>query len=327
MLGLFHRILLLLPPEAAHHLGARGLKVLQWIRYRLGGERRCVGMAILPAAPKLAFSSRVGLAAGFDKNAELFAGLATLGFGFLEVGTVTPVAQAGNPKPRLFRKGNGVLLNHMGFNNCGLPQFRKNLERYRASLPGFPILGNVGKNKATPEAEALSDYRKGMQALTGVVDGFVVNLSSPNTPGLVKLQSLAFLESLEAIVPAGVPVLVKFSPDLENAALEDLLRFIGASHRLSGAVLTNTSRTLAEKLLQAPAGGLSGPPLKTRSLECVALARRYLPPGKILIGVGGIASVEDALEFRAAGADLIEIYSSFVYQGPAFVRRLASAIS
>lgn len=328
MLSLVHRLLLCLPPETAHRVGAMGLRLLQWLRFHIPGLAPAAPahFTILAAAPRLKFASRVGLAAGFDKNAELFAALSTFGFGFLEVGTVTPIAQAGNPKPRLYRKGENLLLNHMGFNNCGLEEFRHNLIRYRAKLKGFPVLGNVGKNKLTPEEDAISDYRKGMERLADVVDGFVVNLSSPNTPGLVKLQTLPFLESLEAIVPAGLPVLVKFSPDLENGPLEELLRFIGTSRKLSGAVLANTSRTLAERMLQAPQGGLSGPPLKERALECVALARRHLPESKLVIGVGGISSLEDAQAFRKAGADLIEVYTAFVYQGPRLIRALASAL-
>ncbi len=327
MLSLAHRILLCLPPETAHAIGAVGLKLLQWFRFRiLGGTCPAAGSpVILASAPSLKFSGRLGLAAGFDKNAELFAGLSTLGFSFIEVGTVTPLPQDGNPKPRLFRKGDGLLLNHMGFNNCGLQAFRENIVRYRARLPGFPILGNVGKNKATPDEEAVSDYRKGMETLRDVVDGFVCNLSSPNTPGLVKLQTTAFLESLEKAAPEGMPVLVKFSPDLDTATLEDLLRFIADSRRLSGAVVTNTSRVLAEKMWRAPQGGLSGPLLKERSLECVALARKHLK-AKIVIGVGGVSSAEDARAFRSAGADLVEIYSSFVYQGPRLAREIAAAI-
>lgn len=328
MFTLFHRFLLKLPPETSHRLGAWGLRIWQWIRFRVPGlaPRRRGAPIYLPSAPKLAFASRVGLAAGFDKNAEMYAGLSTLGFGFVEVGTVTPIAQPGNPKPRLFRKDGEVLLNHMGFNNCGLEAFRRHLMRYRRHLRGFPILGNVGKNKSTPDDLALSDYRRGMESLADCVDGFVVNLSSPNTPGLVKLQSLGFLESLEACVPDGIPVLVKFSPDLEDSALEDLLKFIGASRRLSGAVLTNTSRTLAETLLRAPQGGLSGPPLRERSLHCVALARRCLPAAKVLIGVGGISCLADAQAMRRAGADLVEVYTGFVYRGPGLIRELAAGL-
>ncbi len=326
MLRIVHRLLLCLPPETAHRMGALGLRLWQWLRFHVSGlaPKAPEVFTILSGAPRLKFATRVGLAAGFDKNAELFAALSTLGFGFIEVGTVTPVAQSGNPKPRLFRRDGQTLLNHMGFNNCGLPEFRRHILSYRNRLPGFPLLGNVGKNKITPEEDALSDYQKGMQALSDVVDGFVVNLSSPNTPGLVKLQTLGFLEALEGVVPSGVPVLVKFSPDLETGSLEELLKFIGASRKISGAVLTNTSRTLAEKILQAPAGGLSGPPLRERSLECVSLARRHLPAHKLVIGVGGISSLADARAFRAAGADLIEVYTSFVYQGPKLIRDLAA---
>jgi dihydroorotate dehydrogenase len=314
---------LLLPPETAHHVGAWGLRLLQWVRFRLFGVApKARAPVLLPSAPTLKVTTRLGLAAGFDKNAQFFAGLSTLGFGFLEVGTVTPKAQPGNPKPRLFRKDGKVLLNHMGFNNCGLEAFRKNIERYRPLMRGFPVLGNVGKNKATSDEEAIEDYRKGIEALRGAVDGFVVNLSSPNTPGLVKLQSLAFLEAVERIAPKEVPLLVKFSPDLEDPSLAELLAFIGGSRVIAGAVLTNTSRILAEKLLAAPQGGLSGPPLRERSLQCVAFARGLLA-GKLLIGVGGISSVADARAFREAGADLVEVYTGFVYGGPRLVREIA----
>jgi dihydroorotate dehydrogenase len=316
---LFHWFLLRLPPETSHGIVIRALRLWQCLWARKPSLSRPAVHTV--SGTRLAFPGRVGMAAGFDKNAEVFAALAGMGFGFIEVGTVTPLPQPGNPKPRIWRHGGNSLVNSLGFNNCGLEAFRRHIARYRERV-GVPLLANIGKGKTTPNESALDDYQKGFAALADRVDGFVVNLSSPNTPGLRSLQSARFLENLARAVPEGKPTFVKLAPDLEDPELEELCRQIGAEKRFAGVVLTNTSRGLAEKLARAPVGGLSGRPLHERALECVTRGRAALGPGKTLIGVGGVFDMEGARRMRQAGADLVEIYTGFIYRGPALVREL-----
>lgn len=323
LISFFHRLLLLLPPESAHRVGMSGLRTWQWLRKRFLKKSFHNGRVLLLApAPSLALRGRVGLAAGFDKNAEAFAGLLGLGFGFVEIGTVTPQAQSGNPKPRIWRVGEQGLINHLGFNSRGLNPFLMSIRRYRDAIPGGCLLANIGKNKLTPDEDALNDYMKCFDALKREVDGFVVNLSSPNTPGLRDLQSEKFLEKLAAIAPSDLPIFIKFAPDLDNAKLDALCSWICCESRFSGAVVTNTSRAIAQSKFARETGGYSGPLLFDRSLECVGIARKALGPKKILIGVGGVDSVQRAKAMREAGADLVEIYTAFIYRGPRFVKEL-----
>ncbi len=323
MIGFLHRFLLLLPPEAAHAVGRQVLFLMQWFRF--GVLRRPlpkVAALHLASVPKLVFRSRVGVAAGMDKNAEFFAGLACFGAGFVEVGTVTPQAQAGNPKPRLWRPAPGTLVNHMGFNSVGLQTFRQNIQRYRAQVKDLPLFANIGKNRHTPNEGAAEDYKKGFAQLTGYVDGFVVNLSSPNTPNLVQLQSAEFLTEIARLVPTGVPVWIKLSPDLDNPTLEKLARVVRDEARLSGVVVTNTSREMAEEVFDFDRGGLSGRPLFSRALECVSIVRHALGGEKTVVGVGGVWNRDTAKQMRRAGADLIEVYTGLVYRGPTLLREL-----
>ena len=317
--------LLKLDPETAHHTVIALLKSYQWWHFRLlkqelGGEDLRV-----PGLPRLRFRSRVGLAAGFDKNAEVFAGLSRLGFGFIEVGTVTPLPQEGNPKPRIWRLRPDALVNALGFNNCGLSVFQKNLIRYRNAVSDFPLFANIGKGKLTPNEQAIDDYRQAFRALAHLVDGFVINVSSPNTPGLRSLQSTDFLEQVAKEIPVGKPVWFKFAPDLSESELLSLCEWIKREPRATGVVLTNTSRALADAQ-RFPLGGLSGGPLFQRALECVSLARSVFREDKVIIGVGGVSSGEDARRMRKAGADLIEIYTGFIYQGPDIVREVSHAL-
>jgi dihydroorotate dehydrogenase len=325
MFRLLHRLLFFLPPELAHRLAMCGLRVAQWCVYRFfpAAHQRPRLQIHVPAMPRL-FPGRLGLAAGFDKGAEAFAILQRLGFDFVEVGTVTPEPQAGNPRPRLWRHPPDALVNHMGFNNPGLEVFERHLARYRADLRK-PLLANIGKGRSTPNENALDDYRRGFTALEKWVDGFVVNLSSPNTPGLRDLQNTAFLEAIAPLVPTERPVWIKLAPDLSDTELSALCEMIRREPRFSGVVLTNTSRHLAE-LRQAPQGGLSGRPLLERALECVGLARSILSSKKAIVGVGGVFSGDDALRMRRAGADLIEIYTGFVYRGFSLVREIQQAL-
>ena len=318
VLKLLHAI----PPEWAHNLAVFFLKLKQRIFHRYLG-RRVMRIPRIETPCGLECANRLGLAAGFDKNAESFPALASLGFGFLEVGTVTPLPQPGNPKPRLFREPNQTLVNRMGFNNCGLHQFREHLIRLRPLVAGIPIMANIGKGKETPLEKAIEDYQKGFQFLSGNVDGFVVNVSSPNTPSLVKLQSKSFIESIGAIAPTTVPVWMKFSPDLDDELIRELLFAVKEQQSIRGVVLTNTSRTLAEKRYPE-GGGLSGTTLLPRSLHLVKMAREILGAQKTIVGVGGVSSLADFKKMREAGADLVEIYTAFIYQGPALVRKIAS---
>lgn len=315
----FHRLLLLCPAELAHNIGIAALKVYQmvWCRFVPRVEKAPV-MAIGKVRSPFKPVARVGLAAGFDKNAEVFAGLSTFGFGFIEIGTVTPLPQSGNPKPRLWRMPDEALVNHLGFNSVGVDAVKRNILRLR-KYSACPLLGNIGKNRNTPLEEALEDYKSLFETLQDCVDGFVINLSSPNTPGLKSLQNEDFLTQLAQHIPE-LPTLVKFSPDLANTDIQRLSQFVKDEPRFTGVVLTNTSRTLAEKA-GMDIGGLSGKPLFERSLECVQLARQSVGK-KTVIGVGGISSVVEAKKMFDAGADLIEVYTAFIYQGPSLISEL-----
>ncbi len=319
------RLLHFVAPERAHHVVIFLIKWYQRL-VRFKPKPRWVGPAIhIDGMPKLQFRNRLGLAAGFDKNAEAFAGLSRLGFGFIEVGSVTPVAQPGNPTPRIWRMPERSLVNALGFNNVGLARFHRNIKRLRRQAI-CPVLANIGKGKDTPNENALLDYEKGFRALENDVDGFVVNLSSPNTPQLFQLQTSEFLEGLGRIAPADMPVFIKLSPDLSNEEIATLCAMVAEHRKLSGVVLTNTSRIFAERLKMSR-GGLSGPPLLSRALECVSIAKDVLKERKTLIGVGGVSSRLDYQRMRAAGADLVEVYTGFVYYGPRWIQEMAKEAS
>lgn len=286
----------------------------------------------------LKFKNPVGLAAGFDKNAELMGEMANLGFGFVEVGTVTPLPQPGNPKPRMFRlpKDEG-LINRMGFNNLGVDVVAERIRRYRQSAPHTSLIigGNIGKNKNTPNADAVSDYIKCFDRLFDVVDYFVVNVSSPNTPGLRELQEKEPLKKLLQTLQQrnrkndiSRPILLKIAPDLTNEQLDDIIVIVKESG-IAGVIATNTT-VGREELISAKnkneAGGLSGKPLTKRSTEVI----RYLSEksGKAfpIIGVGGIHSAQDALEKLDAGASLIQLYTGFIYEGPGLIKKINQSL-
>jgi dihydroorotate dehydrogenase len=280
----------------------------------------------------LRFENPVGLAAGFDKDAKLIDELACFGFGFIEIGTLTPKPQAGNEKPRLFRlPDDQALINRMGFNNEGVLAAVERLKKRKSSVI---VGGNIGKNKTTPNENALDDYAYCVEALHPYVDYFVVNVSSPNTPGLRELQEKEPLRKLLSYVKALVtskanpkPVLLKISPDLTVEQLDDVIEILKET-KTDGVIATNTtiSRehlvTPAEQVQKIGAGGLSGKPLTNQSNETIKYLREKLGAAYPIIGVGGIMSVEDALEKLKAGADLIQIYTGFVYEGPGFVKRI-----
>lgn len=280
----------------------------------------------------LDFANLIGLAAGMDKNAEAVPAWQALGFGFIEVGTVTALPQPGNPTPRLFRlPADGALINRMGFNNDGAEAVAVRLERLRGrGLPHIPLGVNIGKSKVTPAAEAADDYRRSFERLAPFADYVVVNVSSPNTPGLRDLQTVDELVRIVGAVQVPNqrltrprPLLVKLAPDLAD---EDAIACAHAALEAgcAGLVLTNT--TIRFDGLTSPtegmSGGMSGRPLFDRSTELLRSVRTAVGPGPILIGVGGIMDPAGAAAKLAAGADLIQVYSGLIYQGPAFVRQL-----
>ena len=284
----------------------------------------------------LRFKNPVGLAAGFDKNALWVDELASLGFGFVEIGTVTPKPQPGNDKPRLFRlKRDKALINRMGFNNAGSLAAANNL-RYRKSK--IIVGGNIGKNKVTENDDAVYDYLKAFNDLYPYVDYFVVNVSSPNTPGLRELQEkeplmflLKTLQRENGRKSKPKPILLKIAPDLTNEQLDDIVEIVIES-RTAGVIATNTTvsrenlATKNEEVEAIGAGGLSGKPLKDRSTEVIRYLSEKSKKAFPIIGVGGINSAEDALEKLEAGASLIQIYSGFIYEGPALVKDICNGL-
>jgi dihydroorotate dehydrogenase len=272
------------------------------------------------------FPNPVGLAAGFDKNAVAVARWQGLGFGFVEVGTVTRHAQPGNPRPRLFRlPAERALINRLGFNNDGADAVARRLDSAR---PGIPLGVNIGKSRATPPEEAHEDYAYSFKALRGHADYVVVNVSSPNTPGLRELQEKDALRRILAglkEIDAGVPLLVKIAPDLTLGAIEDV---VGVCQELglAGLVCTNTTVSRAT-LARDPGleGGLSGAPLRGIADEVLSFVREAAP-GLALIGVGGVMSAADARRKMELGADLVQVYTGMVYGGPGFAREVARGL-
>ncbi len=284
----------------------------------------------------LKFPNPVGLAAGFDKDARLVDEYEHFGFGFLEIGTLTPLPQPGNDKPRLFRlPTDQAIINRMGFNNQGVEVAAHRLKSRKGKLI---IGGNIGKNKNTPNEQALKDYQYCFDALFDVVDYFVVNVSSPNTPDLRALQDkeplrqlLSELQHRNQNKTQPKPLLLKIAPDLNQDQLNDIIQ-IAIETRLSGIIATNTTisraglATPAIAVEQMGAGGLSGKPLLQKSTEVIRYLRQNLPETIRLIGVGGIMTPADALDKLAAGADLIQLYTGFIYEGPDLIRQINQAL-
>ena len=284
----------------------------------------------------LKFDNPVGLAAGFDKDAKLFDELASFGFGFIEIGTVTPLPQDGNPKPRLFRlKDDSGLINRMGFNNQGIEAVVARLRRKKSDII---IGGNIGKNKVTPNEEAANDYAICFEKLFPYVDYFAVNVSSPNTPGLRDLQEkaplTALLNSLQELnnkKDKRKPILLKIAPDLTNEQLDDIIDIV-ADTKIDGVIATNTTidrsglKTDKNKVDAIGNGGLSGKPVGLRSTEVIKYLADKSNRAFPIIGVGGIHSAEDALEKLDAGATLLQVYTGFIYEGPSLVKRINKAI-
>lgn len=324
-----------LNPEKAHYL------TFDLMKLALGNAfGRFVSKAMLeykhPKLKKqlfgLTFENPVGLAAGLDKDAKVFNELGALGFGFIEIGTLTPKPQPGNDKPRLFRLPNDkAIINRMGFNNEGVDAAVIRLKNRKTKAI---IGGNIGKNKVTANEDAVKDYEYCFNALFDVVDYFVVNVSSPNTPNLRELQDkkpltdlLNHLQNINNSKPKRKPLLLKIAPDLTDSQLDDIIEIV-ASTKIDGIVATNT--TIAREPLTYPKaeieaigmGGLSGKPLTKRSTEVIAYLKTKSNNAFPVIGVGGIHSPEDAIEKIKAGADLIQLYTGFVYEGPALIKNI-----
>jgi len=275
----------------------------------------------------LKFKNPVGLAAGFDKDAKLFNELSDLGFGFIEIGTLTPKAQPGNDKKRLFRlKEDSAIINRMGFNNGGVDEAIERLKRNKNVLIG----GNIGKNKVTPNEEAVNDYKICFEKLFPYVDYFVVNVSSPNTPNLRELQDkkpltelLSTLQNLNLEKSKPKPILLKIAPDLTNEQLLDIIDIVNET-KIAGVIATNTtlSRENVTSENKSEMGGLSGKPLSKRSTEVIRFLSEKSGKAFPIIGVGGIHSAQEALEKLEAGASLVQLYTGFIYEGPELINEI-----
>lgn len=330
-------ILFSMSPENAHHFVMNQLKLICRIPgvssilralFKVEDKRLEVEVA------GIRFPNRVGLAAGFDKDAIAFKELSNFGFGFIEVGTVTPKPQEGNPKPRLFRlPADEALINRMGFNNSGVEAVKNRLRNRKSKLI---IGGNIGKNKVTPNENAVDDYLQCFRELKDWVDYFVVNISSPNTPGLRELQDR---EPLIALLTAVMnenrkdhpkPVFLKIAPDLTTGQVDDIISIV-LQTGLAGMVISNT--TISRQGLQTPAyevesigaGGLSGKPVFKRSTELVRYVAEKSNRRFAIIASGGISSGDDALAKLRAGADLVQVYTGFIYEGPGLVKRILNS--
>ncbi len=280
----------------------------------------------------LKFSNPIGLAAGFDKNAEVIDLFAAMGFGFVEIGTLTPLAQSGNPKKRIFRlPKDEALINRMGFNNEGVIMAVEHLKKRKSKVI---VGGNIGKNKVTPNENAVSDYLTAFDALFEYVDYFVVNVSSPNTPHLRELQEkeplkllLNYLQEANLKKSISKPILLKIAPDLSDDQLLDIIEIINET-QIQGVIATNTTISREglsdslEHIEQIGAGGLSGKPLKDRSIQVIRFLAEKSGKSFAIIGVGGIHTPEDAQEKLNAGADLVQLYTGLIYEGPGIVKKI-----
>ncbi|MBC7874050.1 MAG: quinone-dependent dihydroorotate dehydrogenase [Ferruginibacter sp.] len=357
MYRLLRNILFWFPPEWVHYFSMNCLRVLCSIGLKKFIARLyCSKRNVQSSMFNLQFSNPVGLGAGFDKNAKYLRELECLGFGFVEIGTVTPIPQAGNDQPRLFRlPKDKALINRMGFNNDGVKVIAERLKRWNEKNSRWPMAdgrrttnndqrstlligGNIGKNKITPNEDAWKDYEICFRALHPYVDYFVVNVSSPNTPGLRELQEkealrkiLTHLQAVNATQPEPKPLLLKIAPDLEREQIDDVID-LALEIQLDGLVATNTTTsregltTPGSRLTTIGPGGLSGQPLKQRSTEIV----KYIcdkTRGKIpVIASGGIFTAADAKEKLSAGASLIQVWTGFIYEGPGIVKRICKSL-
>ncbi|WP_172917594.1 quinone-dependent dihydroorotate dehydrogenase [Capnocytophaga canis] len=323
-------ILFLLDPEKAHHLTFSLLKIIHKIP-GIPSLLRSIYQVEHPALERevfgIKFKNPVGLAAGLDKEAKLYKELSNLGFGFVEIGTITPKGQPGNPKKRLFRlKEDKAIINRMGFNNQGVEEAIQRLKTNKNVLIG----GNIGKNKITPNENAVNDYSYCFERLFPYVDYFVVNVSSPNTPNLRTLQEkeplkllLNTLQQLNLAKEKQKPILLKIAPDLTDEQLLDIIDIVKET-KIAGVIATNTT-ILREGLQSAnknEVGGLSGKPLTKRSTEVIRFLSEKSGRAFPIIGVGGIHSADDAIEKLNAGASLVQLYTGFIYEGPNLIKEI-----
>ena len=328
--SLLRPVLFKFDPEKIHHFTFSLVR----FTYKIPGIRQLLNSLYEVRSPLLEtevfglkFKNPVGLAAGFDKDAKLYKELSNLGFGFIEIGTLTPKAQEGNPKQRLFRlREDSAIINRMGFNNGGVLEAVERLRKNNGVLIG----GNIGKNKVTPNEEAVSDYEICFDALYDVVDYFVVNVSSPNTPNLRALQDkepltqlLQTLQQKNQLKPKQKPILLKIAPDLSDEQLLDIIDIVNETG-ISGVIATNTtiSREGLQSANREEMGGLSGKPLGKRATEVIRFLSEKSNKSFPIIGVGGIHSADDALEKLEAGASLVQLYTGFIYEGPALIKQI-----
>jgi len=338
MYQLIKPLLFRFDPENIHHFVTSALNTVN----NVWGISTLQKKAFLIRDPRLErevfglkFKNPVGLGAGFDKNASMVEDLANFGFGFIEVGTVTPLPQPGNDKPRMFRlPKDEALINRMGFNNQGVDVVVGRLKKVKRD--GLIIGGNIGKNKVTPNEDAVSDYIKCFDALFDVVDYFVVNVSSPNTPGLRELQEkeplmkiLNTLQQRNLKNNISKPILLKIAPDLTNSQLDDIVEIVQET-KIAGVIATNTTISreglYSDESLKSQTGGLSGKPLTKRSTEVIRYLSERSNKSFPIIGVGGIHTAEDAIEKLKAGASLVQVYTGFIYEGPAIVKNINKGI-
>ncbi len=336
---LIRPVLFLFPAEAVHHFVMKVLRISGSIPGMLSMIRNLYHIKnkqLEHTVAGITFPNRVGLAAGFDKDAIAFEELGSLGFGFIEIGTVTPLAQIGNPKPRLFRlPADKALINRMGFNNSGAADAAKRLNNRSGKII---IGGNIGKNKVTPIEDAVNDYLLCFRELFPVVDYFVINISSPNTPGLRELQEkIPLMNLLKAVQHENAlqgkmkPVFLKIAPDLTFTQVDDIIE-ITLESKLAGLIISNTTisreglTTDTKTLTAIGAGGLSGAPVLKRSTALVKYVAEKSGKKFSIIASGGINSAEDVMEKLHAGADLIQLYTGFIYEGPGLIKKINKAL-
>lgn len=339
MYSFIKKILFLFDPEKIHYFSAYWIKKaynVKFVRNSIQRSFQIENQSLEKEIFGLKFKNPIGLAAGFDKNAEMFKELSMFGFGFIEIGTVTPKPQDGNEKPRLFRlKKDEAIINRMGFNNKGVEEVVKNLKNRN---PNFIIGGNIGKNKITPNENAIEDYLICFNQLFDFVDYFVVNVSSPNTPNLRDLQEKEPLKKIlhtlmdeNKIKEKPKAILLKIAPDLSDTQLDDIIEIVQET-KIDGVIATNTTisrhnlstdKTIVENIGM---GGVSGKPLKNRSTEVIRYLATKSNKAFPIIGVGGIHSENDAIEKLEAGADLLQLYTGFIYEGPGLIKRINQKI-
>lgn len=345
MYQLLRQLLFNFPPESVHHFSMNTLRDINRVallRTLLKKNFQCNDPALRQTVFGIDFPNPVGLGAGFDKNALYLNELAALGFGFVEIGTVTPLPQPGNESPRLFRlPADKALINRMGFNNNGAKAVRGRLESWRSDARHLPLIvgGNIGKNKVTDNDLAWKDYTTCFTELFDTVDYFVVNVSSPNTPGLRALQDkdsllkiLSEVQSLNQGKTNSKPLLLKIAPDLTQSQLDDIVQ-LSADVQLSGIVATNTTisreglRTPSAQVAAIGAGGLSGKPVAARSTEVVHYLHKQTSGSIPIIASGGIFNGNDAVEKFEAGATLVQVWTGFIYEGPAIAKKICRHLS